>query len=391
MTMDAAQRGIALLLKSAVTGEPEKLPADFSLEAALELISRHRIIPAVYEGAVRCGVDPGSPVMQGLLRESYFQTIDSEKQLRAAEGIFAAFEKAGIDYMPFKGCNLKHLYPKTALRPMGDADILIRTGQYERIRPVMMELGFEEKLETDHVYLWRSPSLEVELHKCPAPPEDEDLYGYYGDGWRFAVPGKGHRYDLSVEDAYVFLFAHFARHYRFSGIGCRHVLDLFVYRRKFPDMDMAYVEGELAVLGLLSFHRNVERTLAVWFADGPEDPVTELITQFVFASGNWGTLESHSLLQQVKRARERGNAGGNRRQNLKAALFPPLRVMQRQYPLLKKMPLLLPLMWPVRIVQILLFRRKSVRKRRRIVSMITDEKVELYRQLLEAVGLLPED
>lgn len=55
------------------------------------------------------------------------------------------------------------------------------------------------------------------------------------------------------------------------------------------------------------------------------------------------------------------------------------------------MPLLLPLMWPVRIVQILLFRRKSVRKRRRIVSMITDEKVELYRQLLEAVGLLPED
>ena len=61
--------------------------------------------------------------------------------------------------------------------------------------------------------------------------------------------------------------------------------------------------------------------------------------------------------------------------------------MGRQYPLLKKAPILLPVMWPVRLAQILLFRRETIGKRRRISGVISDEKVELYRQSMEAVGL----
>jgi hypothetical protein len=132
----------------------------------------------------------------------------------------------------------------------------------------------------------------------------------------------------------------------------------------------------------------MERTLAVWFGNGPEDPVTELITQFVFRSGNWGTLETHSLLQQVKQAKKIGSARNSRAHNLITAIFPPLPVMRQQYPVLEKAPVLLPVIWPVRILQIMLFRRKSIRKRSKIVGMISDEKVELYRQSLEAVGLV---
>ena len=385
--MDMIQRGIVLLLKSAITGQPQTLPEGFCMEDALERIGRYRVVSPAYEGAVRCGISSRTAAMQALLRQSYHQSISSEKQLRLVDRIFAAFEQAGIDYMPFKGCVLKHLYPKTALRPMGDADILIRVEQYDRIRPAMLELGFEERLETDHVYLWHAPDLEVELHKCPAPPEDEDLYAYYGDGWRFAVRGEGHRHDLSGEDAYVFLFAHFARHYRYSGIGCRHMLDLYVYRRSYPELDQAYIRRELDRLRLLTFHDHVVRTLAVWFEDGPDDPVTELISQFIFSSGNWGTQESHSLLQQVKRAKKTGTVRGSRARSLIRAVFPPFSVMGRQYPLLKKAPFLLPVMWPVRLVHILLFRRESIGRRGRITSMISDEKVELYRQSMEAVGL----
>ena len=46
--------------------------------------------------------------------------------------------------MPLKGCNMKALYPSPELRVMGDADILIRVEQYDRIRPIIQSLGFEE-------------------------------------------------------------------------------------------------------------------------------------------------------------------------------------------------------------------------------------------------------
>ena len=36
------------------------------------------------------------------------------------------------------------MYPKTEMRVMSDADILIRTEQYDKIRPIMVELGYSK-------------------------------------------------------------------------------------------------------------------------------------------------------------------------------------------------------------------------------------------------------
>ena len=384
--MDAIQRGIILLLKSAVTGQPEQLPSGFSLEEALPMIKKHKIISPVYEGAVRCGMNPQLSEMRSLLQISYHLSIQNEKQMRMTERVFRTFEENGIDYLGFKGCVLKYLYPQPSLRPMGDADILIHQADHGRIVPLMETMGFTLRNEDDHVYLWESKDLKVELHKCLVPPMDADYYTYYGAGWRLAIHGEGHRYEMKPEDAYIFLFAHFARHYRFSGIGCRHVLDLYVYRRAYPDMDEEYIHAELKKLGLFTFYMNMERTLAVWFEGEQPDSVTELITEFVFRSGNWGSQESHSLLSQVRKAEGR-TVRHSKQRALFSGLFPSLSVMRRQYPILQRWAFLQPVMWIYRIFHILLFRRKSVTKRAKIIQTVNDEKSELYRRSLEAVGL----
>lgn len=381
--MDTIQRGIIQLLKSAITGQPESLPEGFSLTDARELIDKHRIKAPICEGAVRCGFNREEPVMKWLLRGSYQQAIQSEKQMQVVERIFGAFEANGIAYMPVKGCNMKLLYPKPGLRAMGDVDILIHIEDYPRIRPLMLELGLEEGVENFHVYPWRADVLLIELHKSLIPETDADYYAYYGDGWRFAVPGQGSRHDLSPEDTYIFLFAHFARHYRFSGIGWRHVLDLYVYRRAFPELDETYLRRELEKLGLLTFYLNMEKALAAWFYHGPEDSITELITQFVFSSGDWGTLESYAIHVQA----QAGQRSNSRLRALLHAAFPPYSLMSAQYPILKKWPVLLPVMWLVRIVQTLLFRKEVVRRRAKMLQAVSDEKVEAVRKSLEAVGL----
>ena len=64
--------------------------------------------------------------------------LDAE---RAA--VLAELEKAGIWYLPLKGCVLKDLYPAVGMRQMADNDILIDASRCEEVRKIMESLGFE--------------------------------------------------------------------------------------------------------------------------------------------------------------------------------------------------------------------------------------------------------
>ena len=89
--------------------------------------------------------------------------------------------------MPVKGTIIKFWYKKPELRYMTDADILIKTEQYDKIKPVLQELGFSEVAESLCEIIWdKSNRLHLELHKSLIPPTDEDFYAYFGSGWNYA-------------------------------------------------------------------------------------------------------------------------------------------------------------------------------------------------------------
>ena len=68
--MDVQQQGILTLIRCGLTGEKLALPEGFDLEKAIPQIMRHGVTAMAYDGAVKCGVDKGLPVMQKL-----FQTM----------------------------------------------------------------------------------------------------------------------------------------------------------------------------------------------------------------------------------------------------------------------------------------------------------------------------
>ena len=92
--MNALQRGILLMLKSAVTGEGCLLPEGFSLEEALPIIKKHHMVTLAYQGAVNCGLDEMSPVMMQLMRSYCTQMLRSEGQMAAVQSLYEVFEKA---------------------------------------------------------------------------------------------------------------------------------------------------------------------------------------------------------------------------------------------------------------------------------------------------------
>lgn len=389
--MDTIHKGITTLMASAVTGEKRQLPEGFTLESALPIIKKQHLTPLVFQGALNCGIPRQDPIMARMMQRYIAYMLQSEKQMRAAERLFAAFEENGIDYLPLKGVNMKSLYPKPELRLMGDADILIRFGQYERIEPIMTTLGYTMTRVGPCDHEWRCEDLTVELHRQLIPPEDTVLHAYFGDGWGRAVKGEGFRYHFSREDTFLYQFTHMAKHYLHNGIGSRHILDLYVYLRANPGMDEAYIEGEMAKLQLLDFYRNIRRTLRVWFEDAAPDGVTEHITAYVFSSGSFGTLENGISTDAVRQSQEKGTVAHSRIRALLTAVFPSAAALELKYPVLQKKPWLLPLVWVYRWFEVLLCRPGNIRRKMGAAASMTDEKVLQRRQALEYVGLTFEE
>ena len=385
--MDTTQQGVIALLKAAITGEAELLPDGFDLTQAVNLMKHHHVAPLLYEGAVRCGIPGKEPAMLSLFQNCCRVLLISEGQMRDVQRIFIAFDENGIDYMPLKGCRMKALYPRPELRVMGDADILIRREQYDQIVPIMQSLNFQEGLESDHELVWKSSNLYLELHKHLIPSYNEDLYGYFGTGWQRAARVSGGYHAMSPEDEWIFLFTHFAKHFRDGGIGCRHVVDLWVYRRANPALDEAYVRAQLEQLQLLEFYDNIHRLIFAWFCGGETDEKTELISQLIFASGSFGQDEMRLLSRTVRDAHKGEKNRSGRLVYLWQTAFPDAQTLREKYTVLKKAPWMLPAVWVYRPFYKVLCEGKTLKKKKQDLSALSDENLDARQQMLHLVGL----
>ena len=375
------------LLKGALQNEAVPISDELNMEWAEAQAKKHRILPLLYYGAVKCGFSPETEQMKRLFAATVRHAAISAAQMKQVNDVFAAFDDASIDYMPLKGTLLKQMYPAPEMRTMGDADILIRMEQYDRILPIMQRLGYQEKLESDHELVWCKLNSYIELHKRLIPSYNKDYYAYFGDGWQLAKVKNGTRYTMTDEDQMIYLFAHYAKHYRDAGIGLNQILDIWVYRNNKPALNETYIIQELEKLMLDQFYENTLYTLATWFEGKEPTPVTEMITSVIFHSGAYGMQEARILSSALKDIKKTGSVKRTRNRRFLEAVFLPHEEMLKKYQVLKKAPVLLPLFWVVRIVDVLLFKREKISATKKEYIMTSKRNVDAYSEALRFVGL----
>lgn len=375
------------MIKSGLSGEKIPLPANFSIEGAYSILLRHQIVALCYEGAAICGIPKNSPTMNKLFQYNYKNLIKSEGQDREIANILSVFEENKIDYLPLKGCILKDLYPRRELRQMGDADILVKEKQYKAIKPLVISRGFKEKIGSDHAYIWYKKELTLELHKRPAPADILEFYDYFGDGWSKALHKSGCCYALSPEDEYIYIFSHFAKHFYLGGIGYRQAIDLWLFKKNYPQLDWNYIEEEIKKLKLFEFYKNVVSTLQVWFEDAEANEITDLISDFIFNSGSWGNDENKAI-SKTARHKDRNSSLAKAKFKRKIHLFFPTGTsLQGRYRILEKAPFLLPLIWVYRWADILKNRPKNISYRLKEANSVTEKNLTEYRENMHRLGL----
>lgn len=382
--MDSKQRGVIDIVYSALTGEKISLPEDFDFSKGVKTARRHKIEVMFYYGALNCGFGQDEPLMQDLFMLVCVNIAANAQQIYSIKEIFSAFDEQEIDYLPLKGVLLKNIYPKPEMRSMGDADILIKTEQYDNIRPIMLKLGYKEVIESDHELIWNKNNINIELHKRLIPSYNKDYYSYFGDGWSLAKLKNGTSYSMTDEDQLIYLFTHFAKHYRDAGIGIKHMTDLWVYRKSKPLLDEKYIKKELTALQLYGFYVNIINTLSVWFDGREGDEKTDFITDVIFNSGVYGTRDKHAISDAVKISKSTNKVKTRKFFKL---IFPAYQGMCIKYPFLKKAPFLLPIMWIYRILMTILFKGDRIKAQAQAIDQMSAENINNYQQNLNYVGI----
>ncbi len=386
--MNNLKADILAVLNSGITGIPAEVSKDFDDEQATLIVMEHKLDVLFYYGLLSSKIQVKDQVLALLRSRTLMMTSLQVRQTHAAEILYQRFIAENIDFMPLKGVVINKLYPRPEMRYMGDIDVLVRKKQYGKIKKIMKELGYLFITESDHEYIWDKKNiLNIELHKSLIPSYNKDYFAYLGDGWELATKMTDNGYVMSDEDFFIYLFVHLSKHYRGGGIGLKHFIDLRIFLDAKPELDFKYIECEIEKLKLLEFYNNSMNLLKVWFDNAKDDEISQLMTEWVFSSGAYG-IEKRKDLSAILRKK----AGASKYLESKfkiyiRKLFPEFKSMKQKYGFLKKMPFLLPVMWLIRLIEVVLFSRSKIRKEQEKIKALSEERISAHQQALLRVGL----
>lgn len=295
------------------------------------------------------------------------------QQLFAWDELKEDFSEKGINVLPLKGLRIKKLYPETVLRLMGDLDILYRKSQFFEVKNGLQALGYTYKKESaggHHQIFERPPVTHVEMHRALLPDESP-FAEYYADPWQRALPTDEESvYRFSPEDEYIFMLMHGYKHFSGAGSGVRTMLDFYLFLKAYGDtLNREYIDGEIAAADALAEKRGAEgaplknfeatlfRKIGLWFEG--ESAVLDETGLEILSDGVYGRAEK----RWIKESRKKG-----RGKYLFGRLFPPFRTMKQAFPVLKKLPFLLPFFWIWRILRGVFKRRKNIAREVRCVN-----------------------
>ena len=364
--MDQNVKDLIYLLFCAANGAApdEKRVQGMDLDTLFQISKAHSLSAAVHTALDRAGVRDARfyDAFNKSLRRNILH--DAERQALSKE-----LERAGIWYLPLKGCLLKDLYPVQGMREMADNDILYDSSRQNDLREIMLRRGFEAESvgETHHDVYIRKPLLNFEMHTALIEEMDNApaLLSYYADPERLLKPDGDGKYGrhLSDEDFYLYVTAHEYKHYISSGTGLRNLLDRYIFiRKKGRTADWNYITEQLREMKMRGFECRSRRLAKKLFSSAEFPALTEKETEmflYYLDSSTYGNVR-HYAENAVKRHYSAGKHSSRISYILKQ-LFPDAALMKPNYPFLARRRILLPAAYALRGIKVLFFKRERIK------------------------------
>lgn len=326
--------------------------------------------------------------MKDLLPDAVFAKLQKAYQLEcmretAQQAMLSAlrtdFSAAGIDFMLLKGAHLKALYPAPEMRFMVDMDVLVHEQDLKRAQEILLSYGFSAKSNTgkDIIFI-KKPFLTIELHHSLFQ-EDYFMYPYFLGVWDRAEKIELHEYGMTDNDLYVYTLAHLAEHYTAAGSCFRPVMDLFLMEQKRSDtLDFTYIRTQFQTLGIEAFAANIRDLSKVMFLGAETNKLLSMMENFVALGPPVRNAAAASTAAVTQKSKAR---------RMFESAFPSFRHMARKYPVLRKLPVLLPVFWLFRLIQYTFSKDKNIVRKRTELKNVDQQSADIMQQIFRDSGL----
>ena len=305
----------------------------------------------------------------------------------AGQQVFSAFEQARIPFIILKGAVLKHLYPKSGLRYFTDYDIYIGD-RCSDIEKIMTALGYEFVNDTGNdMSFVHEPSLNFEMHynlfssKYVFNDYFNNLFEK-SKSWDKLEFG----YILKNDVCFIYVLTHLYKHFIEGGCGIKQFMDIYVMTKNMS-LDMEYIKKELKKIGLEGFFETTIKLNSFLFDGAEADDNLKQIADYVFNNGTFGNVKNSMALEYVQDEESK-----NRRFGLYKAKYFANRWqlsfsgMKRQYPVLSKIPTLLPFCYCHKLFRVLLFRRDVFKTQVHDINDFSDDYSTYINHILDISG-----
>lgn len=361
--MNSIQKYLLHLLKCAVHNKKaDNIPDNISLAGLFAYAKEEQVENLAYTALPHTEREPET---MHKFRQCYEKAIVREsKQELELSMISEALTAAGIKHVPLKGSVVKYMYPSPDLRQSGDIDILTDTDK--DIDNIMESLGFT----ADSIGVGKHDSylrgkLHIEIHSALT-----NQSSVFGDKiWDNVRQVSGKRYEMTYEFLYVYLLVHLQTHLLCGGAGIKLILDLYVFKLR-TKADREKINKFAQEAGVVNLMRYAEALAASWFDGIPyDDENIYILEKLILYSPVYGSFDNYIKMHYTSTSKA---------DNIIKMIFLPYSRMIGKYPILKKVPVLLPVMWVHRIIRRLFARDKHIQIIVNTLSSASSEDIDKY-------------
>lgn len=381
--MDKTNDIFFALLRSAIKNENEEISlADVDYEALFSLAKFHDLAHIVYYELKKRDSLPEDEIGKKFKEQYDIAIYRHIRRTNAIAEVRKILENAHIPFILLKGVVLMDLYPEQWMRTSADVDILVQKNDFKKAVVAFKKYGMALFAETEHdVSFNTKDKYHIELHHTLIE-DDRFPYAnkYISRVWEYSKTTEDNVERILYDDMFYFYhIVHMAKHFKEGGCGIRSLLDLWLLNHCI-DFDREKRESIIKESGLKTFADKAESLSEKWFSKSETNVLPDDFEDYIINGGIYGTSKR---IVAIRKKKEK-----NRFIYYLKRIFQPYNQLKHTYPLLQKLPFLLPFCWVARWFRLLNpVKRKKVFDEIKIENSVSNEESDRMVSLMKELEI----
>lgn len=352
MIMNDTRKTVLDLTSIALFGNDISIPENTDWNSVFNEVKNQNIVSLLYPVIENRNIPDNILSNWKKLRDQYL--LNNARNITCHISIHQLMNKANIPYVILKGVASGVYYPNYLLRGYGDVDFLVNKDNFQKTSDTLITNNYIYIEDSKKHRVFKKDNLIYELHDHVFKNADNKLNDildeFFSDILDKAVPFK-HNDSICMipSDRHnaVILLLHTAQHIAESGIGLRHLLDWAVFVNNMGHTFFQDIKPTLKKMGIWRLCCILTALCTKYiglkefeWAKDIDDKYLEDLMNDIFKSGEFGNIYKNNTNRNHTES-----LNNYKSDDVAKSLFVIINKKAKKLPIIKKIPILLPVGW----------------------------------------------